>query len=561
MPEVETAAAEQQTPARTGRVESLRSERDRFVALAFTWGEILLELDERRLVLFAAGLTRSLLGYEPDDLITRRLEDILPAESRAELVAALDKARDRGRIGPATIRVAWPDGTVEELELSGYFLADEPARFFLAFRMHADAPPAAEESAGDSLYSASAFAAIARQRLQEPGARAGKRLSLIAVPGMDGLAGRLDGERATRLLGLVADMLRGHADGGDAAARLAEGRYGLLHAADLDLSSLCGRIDETVRAHLPAGMAEPEEIATATIAAEQELAEADVARGLMYAINTFQRSNRVGFTLEHLNRNLGAVAREAAADLNKMKRIIRDTHFDLAFQPIVAIGDGALHHFEVLARFRGRYGASPYRYIAFAEETGLIVGFDLAVARKTLAWLDRHPDMLFPLAINVSGQSIADRSFRRNFLALLTEYAVAPGRLMVEVTESARIEDLTGANAFLQDIREAGCPVCLDDFGAGAASFQYLTMLEVDVVKIDGPALHRCLTAPKGEAILSALTVMCDKVGIACVAEMIDGPEILAFAQRCGFAFAQGFFFGKPAADIASHLPAAGRAQ
>jgi EAL domain-containing protein (putative c-di-GMP-specific phosphodiesterase class I) len=378
-------------------------------------------------------------------------------------------------------------------------------------------------------------------------------MTLIAVPGMEDMASRLDGQRGQELLGLVAQVLRGHADGGDAAARIADGKYGLLHAADLDLAELRTEIAEAVRDCAPPGPTGA--IDTATIAAEQDMAEEDLTRGLLYAINSFQRSHRVAFTVEHLNRNLGALVREATADLGKMKRIIRETRFDLAFQPIVAIDDGSLHHFEVLARFRGRYGASPYRYITFAEETGLIVGFDLAVAGKTLTWLDANPGMRFPLAINVSGQSITDAGFRVSFLDLLHRFRSWPGRLMIEMTESARVEDLMSANAFIQEIRRAGCPVCLDDFGAGAASFHYLTMLEVDVVKIDGPALHHCLTAPKGEAILSALTRMCEKVGIACVAEMIDGPETLDFARRCGFLYGQGFFFGKPATDVACHLP------
>ena len=155
--------------------------------------------------------------------------------------------------------------------------------------------------------------------------------------------------------------------------------------------------------------------------------------------------------------------------------------------------------------------------------------------------------------MNVSGQSITDPAFRDGFLNMLYEFRSSPRRLMVEMTESSRVSDLEVANRLIQEIRQAGCKVCLDDFGAGAASFHYLTMLEVDIVKVDGPALRHCRTAPKGEAILSALTRMCEKVGVECVAEMIDSEDMLAFAQRCGFAYAQGYYFGRPAPDVSAH--------
>ena len=557
MPDDAIVAWRRDETAGAGQAATLRSERDRFVALAFTWGEILFELDSHRRIAFAAGLTGSILGLEPDELIGRRFEHLVDDDDQRQLSAELDKARDRGRIGPLMIKLQCRDDDSKVLELSGYYLSDRPARFFLALRACSVAADggAKDRCEVDGLFTASAFAELAKQRLSDGPAGRDKRMTLIAVPGMDDLVGRFDSQRGHELLGLVADVLRGHADGGDAAARLADGKYGLVHAADLDLAELRTKLSDAMRDSVPVG--EGREIGTATMSAEEGLAEEDLAKGLVYAINSFQRSQRIDFTVKHLNRNLGSLVREATTDLGTMKRIIRESRFDLAFQPIVAIDGRALHHFEVLSRFHANPGESPYRYIAFAEEIGLIVGFDLAVVRKTLAWLDQHLDLAYPVAVNISGQSITDPRFRESFLGMLHDCRSSPRRLMVEMTESARVSDLAAANGLIQEIRKAGCKVCLDDFGAGAASFHYLTMLEVDIVKVDGPALRHCLTAPKGEAILSALTRMCEKVGIECVAEMIDSEEMLAFARRCGFVYAQGYYFGKPTPDVACHLPAA----
>ncbi|NQV55146.1 MAG: EAL domain-containing protein [Rhodospirillales bacterium] len=117
------------------------------------------------------------------------------------------------------------------------------------------------------------------------------------------------------------------------------------------------------------------------------------------------------------------------------------------------------------------------------------------------------------------------------------------------------------ANRFFQTLRKDGYKVCLDDFGAGAASFQYLATLEVDVVKLDGSAIKNALVANQGRAFLTALVRMCQDIGVETVAEMIDDQEILDFVRSCGVDYVQGFFFGKPSKEItdSDHLHLGGK--
>ena len=121
---------------------------------------------------------------------------------------------------------------------------------------------------------------------------------------------------------------------------------------------------------------------------------------------------------------------------------------------------------------------------------------------------------------------------------------------MFEITESSRIADLVTANRFFQTLRDEGYEVCLDDFGAGAASFQYLASLEVDVVKLDGSAVKNALMARKGKAFLSALARLCKDIDVQTIAEYIDDDDTLKFVRDCGVDYVQGFMFGEPSTDI-----------
>jgi EAL domain-containing protein (putative c-di-GMP-specific phosphodiesterase class I) len=221
----------------------------------------------------------------------------------------------------------------------------------------------------------------------------------------------------------------------------------------------------------------------------------------------------------------------------------------VAFHPILDVRSGAVHHYEALVRFDGNFDISPYKRITFAEETGLINEFDIAMARKCVEWLRKHKGDKVSLAVNISGMSVDNAQYTKELHELLDADTWLKHFLLFEITESARVADLKKANAFVQGLRGKGFHVCLDDFGAGAASFQYLSVLEVDVVKLDGSAVKNAQSAPKGRAFLKALTTLCKTMQVETIAEMVDSRETLEFVRDCGVEYVQGWLFGKPDAD------------
>jgi EAL domain-containing protein (putative c-di-GMP-specific phosphodiesterase class I) len=248
---------------------------------------------------------------------------------------------------------------------------------------------------------------------------------------------------------------------------------------------------------------------------------------------------------------------EGGAAVIHFKQVVAQAEFFVALQPVVHVSSGDIHHFEALCRFDSDPGESPLKTIIFAEETGLIHEFDLAMAQKVIAWLAEfpHDNNKYRVAVNVSGLSIGKPIFVDSLIQILRENAWTQGKLMFEIAESARMSDLDSANNVIQALRRLGYHVCLDDIGAGAASFPFLSVLDVDLVKFDGSSVKNAQKAPKGRSFLSALAELCRRMNIETIAEMVDTPDTLDFCRDCGCNYVQGFLFGKPSRDLTEFTP------
>jgi EAL domain-containing protein (putative c-di-GMP-specific phosphodiesterase class I) len=199
----------------------------------------------------------------------------------------------------------------------------------------------------------------------------------------------------------------------------------------------------------------------------------------------------------------------------------------------------------------GDFDESPYEAIAYAEETGRIHEFDIAMVHKIVEWLNTKPrnSDKYRVAVNISANSVDKPEYVNALHTLLKENIWLKDKLMFEITESASIIDSEVANTFIHSLRKQDYHVCLDDFGAGAASFQYLSTLEVDAVKLNGSAIANAQKWHKGKAFLPALADLCNKMGVETIAEWIESDTDFNFVKECGIKYVQGFLFGKPSLD------------
>jgi len=175
----------------------------------------------------------------------------------------------------------------------------------------------------------------------------------------------------------------------------------------------------------------------------------------------------------------------------------------------------------------------------------LIEPLDMAILEETLFTLQKDPKLM--LAVNVSGRSLMSDGYVDTAIRKLKESPASHGRLMFELTESAAVEDLQAADRRLQSLRAAGCEVCLDDFGAGAASLAYLQQLTLDLLKIDGRYIRDLQHGGRESTFVKHLVNMCAELKVRTLAEMVETAECEEAVRLAGVDYAQGWLYGRAA--------------
>lgn len=223
--------------------------------------------------------------------------------------------------------------------------------------------------------------------------------------------------------------------------------------------------------------------------------------------------------------------------------------FELHFQGVCATADRQLRHAEVLIRMHDAEQPEqlilPGQFIPYAEKTGQILDIDRWVIRRSIELLAAHDD-LPPLAINISGRSFDEPDLPLYTRNLLMEHKVDPGRLIIELTETAAVSDIQDAQRFIEAIHQAGCTVCLDDFGSGFSTFGYLKYLEVEILKIDGAFISDLANNRENQIFVKAMVEVAKALGKMTVAEYVENEAIFESVRKLGIDLAQGYCFGRP---------------
>ena len=475
-------------------VTNLRTDRDRFVAFAFTSADALVELDDNRCITYAVGAVHWLAGKSADALIGTPFIDLIAEDDRAFLKAAYSAAVKQSRFGPVEVNLLRVADKPQRVALFASHLPDRANRLFIALSARrispqSSAPQNVERDAETGLLDKDSFADVAMDVLKSTADQdKNYSMTLLNMDGLQNLEQRLDKKAAEELLSEVSAYLQVNSVNGESASRIDDNQFGIVHDASVDVSTLEQTISERALEADPEGEGLSVNSSTIELEADDQISEEDAARALVYSINKF--SEQPGdFTVSALNDGYKLMLDETVEKIAEFKAMIQAGKFDVVFQPIVDLKTRKVHHSEALVRFHdSEPGVSPFALITFAEEVGVIGDIDLAMCERVIKKIRQANDNGHELhiAVNLSGRSLEDPAFLTAFPKLLNKHDDLRTQLMFEVTESAEITDLDSTNNFITDLREKGHHVCLDDFGAGAAAFQYLRALDIDFVKIDG---------------------------------------------------------------------------
>lgn len=531
--------------------ENLKRDRDRFVGFAFAAADTLVELDGKRRVRYAAG---SALVDDRSDVVGRAFADLLAPADRSLVAEALGQAERGGRIPAMTVRLAGARTDIGGRVLSGWCLPDLDGHFFLALRPGGAAPTDATPDAETGLLNLDGFKAKVAGAMAGTG-RAGT-MTFVDLDGLDAVRDRLRAEDSSSLMERIGDLLRSSSLDGSLAGRTGEQTFGLVHDASVDVRALVRSLGDLVATADP--LNEGVRVREGSVALDgQRITSEEAAEAVLYAMRKFGESRQASVVLGTMTECCASMVTDNVERLARFKRTISGDEFRTVVQPIVEIRTGRIKHYELLSRFGDADEGSPQAMIAFAEEVGVIRDFDLRVVGRAIAMLDEADGAGvadFALAVNLSMRSVERPEFIEAVDTLLSGRPDLRARLIFEITETARIEDLRGANQAVQALRRAGHRVCLDDFGAGAASFQYLKALEVDAIKIDGAYVTRALGNRRNRAFLKAMAGFCLEMDVEVVGEMVEDEGTARFLDACGIRYGQGYFFGRPRA-LSSVLP------
>jgi diguanylate cyclase (GGDEF)-like protein/PAS domain S-box-containing protein len=253
----------------------------------------------------------------------------------------------------------------------------------------------------------------------------------------------------------------------------------------------------------------------------------------------------------YYSENMNLRAREQLHLESQLHRAIERGELYLDYQPVVDLSSGRMSGFEALLRWRHpEMGfVPPDRFVPVAEHAGLIEEIGEWVLKSAMrqlkAWHDAGDEGL-SVAVNFSAVQFRNPNLVERIVSIVRGAGLSPSSLVVEITESALIQNLESAVAIVAGLTKAGVRVALDDFGTGYSSLGYLKRFSIDAVKIDRSFLHDFPAHPHDTEIVSAIIAMAHSLGLRVVAEGVEDDRQLQVLKSLGCDEVQGYLISRP---------------
>ena len=359
-----------------------------------------------------------------------------------------------------------------------------------------------------------------------------------------------------QLLVQVSERIKAMLKEGDTLARLGGDEFVILLTEVKDIDSVVSFANRILQQlSMPFELGEVCVAATASIGAaiypedgldsEALLKHADVA---MY------RSKEIGRNSFQLYKaSMNARSLERLSMLSRFQSALKNSEFELYFQPLQCLTSSRINSVECLLRWQDpNLGMiSPAQFIPLAEELGLITQLDKWVVNRAceqMAFWRSQGAEIRRIAINISAQFLSQGDLALTVANALTKHRLKGQYLEIELTESSFISNLHEAKMQLKQLKSLGVSIALDDFGTGYSALSYLTKLPIDILKIDASFIAKIPDEYGNSEIVSAIIAMAKALNLQVVAEGVEKPEQRQFLQKLGCHTLQGYLFCKPRA-------------
>jgi len=389
-------------------------------------------------------------------------------------------------------------------------------------------------------------------------------------------------EAGDAVLRAVAARLTSAVRPEDTVARLGGDEFVVL-CEDLtdvhDAAAVAGRIRGAVCAPLVTDSVELEVCVSIGVAVVHPDAVADPASLLRDADEAMYKAKQQGPNIiELFDEQLRAAAAAKLRLLSQLRQAVPDGQLRLHYQPVLRLDDETVIGMEALVRWHhpDRGLVRPDDFIPVAERSGLITEIGAWVlreaCRQAATWraapqrpapqqAGRSPadgdGQPLHMSVNVSGRQLAQGTGLIHAVSrALQESGLDPTALVLEVTETALMEDAEDALRVVNELKSLGVRVAIDDFGTGYSSLLYLKRFPVDLLKVDRSFVAGLGDSPDDAAIVRSVIELAHAFGIAAVAEGVENHQHLAMLRDFGCTYGQGYLWSpaRPAADLGPQL-------
>ncbi len=354
---------------------------------------------------------------------------------------------------------------------------------------------------------------------------------------------------ADEVISAVGKRIRSLMRGKDTLGRYSGNKFGLVlrDCTPDDMAIAAERLLVGVRDELVPTSAGPVAV-TVTIggvtAPRHARSVADVFARAQETLDTAKGKRRGAFLAYQPNIEREAQRRENMKATDEIVAALNERRVFLAYEAVAAAADRRPGFYECLMRVRrtdgGLLGANDV--VPVAERLGLVRLLDHRVLELVIEELVAAPSLR--ASVNVSPESTTDPDWWAGLGSLLRAHAGVAERLVIEITESTAINDIDEMRGFVARVKDLGCRIAIDDFGAGYTSFRNLRKLGVDIVKIDGAFVQNMMRSEDDRAFVHTLIDLGKRLKLVTVAEWVQDERAAKMLEAWGCDYLQGALIG-----------------
>jgi diguanylate cyclase (GGDEF)-like protein len=354
---------------------------------------------------------------------------------------------------------------------------------------------------------------------------------------------------ADEVIGSVAKRLRTKMRGGDQIGRFSGNKFAVIlkdcTPEDMEKATerfLAGVRDDVVRT--AAGPVAVTVTMGGVTAPRHARNVQEILARSQEALDAAKAKRHGSFQAYRPNLEREALRRENVRAADEIVTALNERRILLAFEPVVETASRKPAFYECLMRIRRADGKllPAKEVIPIAERLGLVRLLDHRVLELLMSELVAVPDLR--ASLNVSPASTTDPDWWSALGAALRAHRGVAERLTVEITEMAAIHDIDDTRGFVARVKDLGCRIAIDDFGAGFTSFRNLRKLGVDILKVDGAYVQNLMRSDDDRAFVQTLIDLARRLGIKTVAEWVQDENAAKLLSEWGCDYLQGALIG-----------------